>query len=97
MLYESVTAKSVRLIWRSGHNGGFPQTFSIEKRLNAVGNFMILAENVPDPGLGEPMKFMALDLLPSTQYQFRVNANNTMNAGSSTFGDIITVTTLGKQ
>jgi phosphodiesterase/alkaline phosphatase D-like protein len=94
--FETVTAKSVTLFWTSEQNGGYPQTFSIESHAKGENQFTLIAENIADPGLGETVVYMAVDLNPHTTYQFRVSAKNTHNGGSSTLGDVITVTTLGK-
>jgi hypothetical protein len=92
--YTTVTAKSVTLLWTPGQNGGYPQTFNIESRTNVASQFSLKSENILDPGLGETVVYKVVDLEPNTNYQFRVSANNIHNTWSSTFGDVLHVTTL---
>ena len=79
-----VTAVSVNLVWTSGYNGGYPQTFSIiyQQLGSSTG---IITSSVPDPGYGQKVSLFIGDLKEASPYKFTVRTENFFDGLSTSY------------
>lgn len=72
---DSIRPDSVRLLWRSGYDGGSAiQYFKVGLRILVNQTEVILPQQITASGLIR--KYIVPGLAPYTQYQFRVKAVN---------------------
>ena len=77
----SVTAVSVVLAWEPYYDGGHTQAFSIMYKTKDDG-FMLVSENIKDPGMGTFVYTDILNLIESTCYKIKVISKNGYKGGS---------------
>ena len=83
--FTRVTAVSVNLVWISGFNGGYPQTFTvIYQRQGFQPN---ITSPIPDPGYGQEVSLFVGNLNESVTYEFAVRAQNSYNGSSTTYSN----------
>ncbi|VDI84282.1 Hypothetical predicted protein [Mytilus galloprovincialis] len=77
----TVKDTTVTLFWLANFNGGFKQFFIVQFRKYGSKSWQSL-ESVPEERT--PVNKKEIDLQPSTQYCFRIIANNSVNASEPT-------------
>ena len=78
-----VTAVSVNLVWLSGFNGGFTQTFTVICKPKVSEN-PILFKDIPDPGYQQTEQVYVGNLKESSEYKFSVQTKNLYTTGPNT-------------
>ena len=90
-----VTAVSVNLVWTSGYNGGYPQTFSvIYQHLRSSTGTIIGPVN--DPGYGEEVSLFIGDLRETSPYKFTVRTENSYDGLSTSYSETELFETTGE-
>ena len=90
-----VTAVSVSLVWTSGFNGGFIQTFTVIYQKQ--GSQPVTSSPIPDPGYQRDVSLFVGNLNASTTYEFIVRAQNSYNGSSAAYSNPEQFTTNGKR
>ena len=90
-----MTAVSVTLTWKSGLDGGHPQTFRVLQRPAGTTSFMYSkpGDTIIDPGHGQVVSHTVTALQPQTHYHFQVRA---INKKGTTNAQFMKATTLGR-
>ena len=90
-----VTAVSLNLVWTSGFNGGFTQTFTVIYQ--KLGSQPSVSLPVPDPGYQRDVNLFVGNLNESTTYEFIVRAQNSYNGSSAAYSTPEQFTTNGRR
>ena len=88
-----MTAVTATLTWRSGRDGGHPQTFSVLLRTPSSAAFSPSEPriSVSDPGLGKLVYHTVTSLEPETWYRFLIRSTNKKAHTDSTMENFITL------